>query len=98
MWIQPQPHTTFDEFEKICSDYNLLEKHIKFTYNYEQCKLNDSLYFIFQDRWSKIIRFNRKLFTVNEFIEEILTNYPECYKYDYSQIKPAIANNSRYLK
>ena len=93
LWIQP--HHTFDEFKKICSDYDLLEKHIKFTYNYKQCALKDGMHFNFQEYHSKIvIRFNCKLFTVNEFIEEILTTYPECYKYDYSQIKPAIGKSN----
>ena len=90
--------TPFDDFKKICSEYNLLEKYIKFTYNYRQCKLKDDLNFVFRDNYPMTIVFNYKEFTLNEFIEEIMTNYPECYKYDYNQIKPAIANNSRYLK
>jgi hypothetical protein len=90
--------TPFDDFKKICSEYNLLEKYIKFTYNYRQCKLKDDLNFVFRDNYPMTILFNYKEFTLNEFIEEIMTNYPECYKYDYSQIKPAIAKfNSRQL-
>ena len=88
LWIQS--YTTFDDFKKLCSDYDLLEKHIKFICDYEWCKLKDGLYFNFQYYCSKIIiKFNCKRFTVIEFIEEILTNYPEFYKFNYSQIKPA---------
>ena len=86
---------TFDDFKKLCSDYDLLEKHIKFTYNYKQCKLEYPLYFKLRCYCPIVIKFNHKEFTINEFIEEILINYPKFYKYDYGQIKPAIANNSR---
>jgi hypothetical protein len=80
---------TFDDFKKLCIDCDLLENHIKFTYKYRRGILKDNLYFRFEYYCPTVIGFNYKPFTVNEFIEEILTNYPEFYKFNYSQIKPA---------
>ena len=83
---------TIDEFKKMCDDYDLLEKYVKFEYsNSHWYALYDSdLYFYFWNGNRKPILFKCKNLSINEFIEEILTNYPEFYKYDYSQIKPAI--------
>ena len=83
-------HTPFDNFKKICNDYDLLEKHIKFTYDRGICKLNTCHCFYFALHYSITpIEFNEKRFAVEEFITEISINYPEFYKYDYCQIKPA---------
>ena len=84
---------TLLDYKKYFDDYDLLEKYIKFTYikGNAYCELANKLVFIIiADAYlinSKPIVFNDLYYTVNEFIEEILTNYPELYKYDYSQIK-----------
>jgi hypothetical protein len=90
---------TIDGFKKMCIDYDLLESHIKFKYerHFVYVLKPGELYFHIYDLLSEVknekvlvIDFKDKRLTVNEFIEEILTNYPELYKYDYGQIKPAI--------
>ena len=76
----------------MCTDYDLLELYIKFRYvGSHWYDLNNSLYFYF---YGSTIDFKGKILSVNDFIEEILTNYPECYKYDYSQIKTIIDTKS----
>ena len=91
---------SIDKFKKMCTDYDLLELHIKFKYiSHYLYVLNNNLYFYFygstEDKKVSVIDFIGKRFSVDDFIEVILNNYSECYKYDYSQIKPTIANNSR---
>ena len=80
----------------MCINYDLLESHIKFKYEglFLYALKPDELYFYFYDSLIEaknekvsIIDFKGKRLTVNDFIEEISTNYPEFYKYDYSQIK-----------
>ena len=77
----------------MCDEYDLLEKHIKFTHNIDElydvtCKLDDNIYFRFWAHNKSCVFFKGSIFAINKFIDEILTNYPEFYKYDYSQIKP----------
>ena len=84
----------FDDFKQLCDEYDLLEKHIKFTHNIDElynvtCKLDDNNYFRFWAHNKSCVFFKGSIFAINKFIEEILTNYPDFYKYDYSQIKPA---------
>ncbi len=91
-YIRVDDIVEFNDFKKICEEYELLEKYIKFKYMnnrwYRWYVMCDNLYF----GWNGVnpIRFKGKTLSINDFIEEILTNYPEYYKYDYSQIKPAI--------
>ena len=89
----------FDDFKQLCDEWDLLEKHIKFAYNIDgthRYKLDDNNYFNF---WAysaydgPCVLFKGTTFTINEFINKILTNYPEFYNYDYSQIKPVISAN-----
>ena len=83
-----------DYFKKYCSIYDLLEPYIKFTpFTHSAYILSNKLAFYIDANKSKIV-FNNIEFSITNFIEEISTNYPECYKYDYSQIKPVITNNS----
>lgn len=88
--------TTIVEFKKICDDYDLLEKHIEFKYicgHWYKLKKNVVFNYLKFNKELPII-FEDKRFSVNDFIEEILTNYPEFYKYDHSQIKPVISMES----
>jgi hypothetical protein len=56
------------------------------------CKLPNNLDFALNTDLMKStpLIFKHKYYTTEEFITEIQENYPEFYKYDYSQIKPAI--------
>jgi hypothetical protein len=83
---------TFEDFKKLCNAYDLLEKHINFTFiGGKWYKLDNKFTFSINYHYRDTrIAFNRLHLSINEFIKEILTNYPEFYKYDYSQIKPAI--------
>jgi hypothetical protein len=100
-YICVDDNVEFNDFKKMCEEYELLEKYIKFKYRHNRwcswCVLYDGLYFNWC-RGNDPIRFKCKNLSINEFIEGILKNYLEFYKYDYSQIKPAIANNSRPAK
>ena len=87
MYINNNNNVKIDDFKQLCDEYDLLETHIKFTYDNGYCILSDEFRFYFQ---ATIIEFNDNIFTTNEFIEEIITNYPEFAKYNYSQIKSAI--------
>ena len=84
-----QQGATFDDFKKRCDDYDLLKKHIKFTYKMiNQCELEHGFRFYF-GYWSLTpIECSYKRFTIDEFIHEILTNHTEFYNYD--QIKPVV--------
>ena len=80
----------FDEFKKYCNNYDLLETYIKFTYiSSYYYKLSNGLIFYAHISEMKII-FDNTIFSITEFIEFILTNYPDVYKYDYGQIKSII--------
>ena len=83
---------TIDEFKKMCDDYDLLEKHVEFKYKNDWYTLNSSTINYFHLKFNRelSIMFEDKHLSVNDFIQEIMTNYPECYKCNYSQIKPAI--------
>ena len=82
----------FDRFKKHYDAYDLLETYIKFTsIGNNLGKLTDQLHFyITHKNQDPKITFKENCFSINEFIEEISTNYPDFYKYDYSQIEPAI--------
>ena len=83
---------TLEDFKKFCDNYDLLEKYIKFThYSFGWCSLSNNIEFRFSTPPDEIY-FNAKFYTTEEFITEIQENYPEFYKYDYSQIKPSITN------
>jgi len=89
MYLEPPYNYTINKFKKMCDDYDLLEKYIKFKSGDCYYILFDNIYFeaIYNEEY---ISFKGKNLSVPDFIEEILTNYPESYKYDYSQIKPVI--------
>jgi len=83
------------ECEKYFDLYGLLDKYIKFTHSRSRyyCNLlNTDLEFSVRMYLlnHRSLIFKHKYYTVEEFITEIQENYPEFYKYDYSQIKPAI--------
>lgn len=90
-------------YEKYFKIWSLLDKYIKFTRIRMSiyCKLSNDLEFavsiyllnnkslgLNHKSWG----FKYKYYTIEEFITEIQENYPEFYKYYYSQIKPAITN------
>ena len=84
------------QYEKYFEIWSLLDKYIKFTRNRMSiyCKLSNDLEFAVSIYLlnHKSLGFKYKYYTVEEFITEIQENYPEFYKYDYSQIKPSITN------
>ena len=86
------------EYEKYFDLWDLLDKYVKFKrnnpsiYYTSKCNLSNDLIFlvnICSINYSPLV-FNNKHYTTKEFITEIQENYPEFYKHDYSQIKPAI--------
>ena len=82
------------DHKKYFDDLDLLEMHIKFTRITETpyCSLsNISSFTILSPSYPWSVAFgNKYYYTIAEFIFDIQENYPEFYKYDYSQIKPAI--------